>query len=172
MTVAINVTNSWPITLPLPFIDYTGSARVPTIISPEGAARSQRRSRWKSPYAAVNVRWKLDEDEYLEMVTYWDTTLGNGTAKFTMEIRYPQNSALSTWICQFVGALEVVPIENGIREVVATLQILTLSVVTDKAAIIPQQFTVMDTSSTGLPMQDFQVQPEYSGQPLEDFIVK
>jgi len=172
MTVAINVTNSWPISLPLPFLDYTGAARVPTIVSQAGSARVQRRSRWTAPYATVNVVWRLSPDEYLALVTYWDETLRNGTAKFTMELRYPKNSALDTWIVQFLGELEVTPIENGIREVVAVLQILTLAVVTDKAATIPQQFQVQDTSSTGLPLQDFYVQPEYSGQPLEEFIVK
>lgn len=135
MSVAIGITHSWPVTLPLPFIDHTGASRVPTLVSPESSAKIRRRKRWNQAYATANVTFKFSSAQWVTFIAFWDTTLGSGTAKFSVELRYPKISQLDTHIVRFLGSLEVSD-RDDIYEVSATLGITTLAVVDDKATVL------------------------------------
>jgi hypothetical protein len=83
------------------------------------------------------VTWKFTVDQYAEFLTYWGTTLGNGAARFSIELRYPKSTDLDVWIVQFLGGLNNQTEDESIKLVQATLQIQTLAVVADAAALAP-----------------------------------
>lgn len=173
MSVPIGFSNTWPSTLPLPFIDYQGVAEVATLVSPQKSARIQRRSRQSTVYATINVTWNFTKSQYSAFLSYWEETLGGGSAKFALELRYPKISDLDTWMVQFLGNLQVDSIENTVWKVSATLQVLHITTVADAAAIIPNFLYVLDPSSSGAPFLQFLVQdPLSSGADPVAFIVQ
>lgn len=154
----ITTNNSWPATLPLPFVDYSGVSQVPTLRSPRTSGRLKFRKRYKLTYQTLSCTWKLNWTQWQAFKTFHETTLGNGTARFEMELRYPLNSALTTWICQFIGTIEHSPILNGIREVRTQIQLYHPNTVADKAAATgTTPFQVVSESSSGGGYVNFQV---------------
>lgn len=158
MSVPLNVANTWPATLPLPSLEYSGAAFVPTIISPNSAGRSRRRSRWTTTYANVDVNWKFSKDQYAAFLVFWGTTLGNGSATFSIELRYPKSTDLDVWVVQFVGGLNNQTEDESIKLVQATLQIHTLAAIADAATYAdPSFFFVLGEASSGAPAEQFAV---------------
>lgn len=92
----ITLDNEWPATLPLPAIDYSGIPRNQTIYSPDVAYFVERRSRFTRSYCLLSVTWKFDDDQFELFKTFVDS-LGNGTAQFKIELRFPKNTALTEW---------------------------------------------------------------------------
>lgn len=138
----INITHSWPATLPLPYIDYSGGADVATLFSPGDAAIIKRRSRQTQTYATVSVRWKFEPDEWLEFLDFWEDNLGCGSAAFAIELRYPKISALDTWLVKMITGLEVETIDNAIFEVSTTLQLISLATVDAKAVAMEDMMEI------------------------------
>ena len=174
MSVSIGITNNWPSELPLPFIDYSGSAEVATIISPDTFGAIQKRSRRKQTYATISVIWKFSPSQFSTFLSFWESTLGGGTAKFSTELRYPKITDLDTWIVRFVGDISVENIEDTIYQVGADLQVIRLATVADAAAlVISGFFLVQDESSDGMPLQTFYVQDDASSAAIaRAFIVQ
>jgi hypothetical protein len=135
MSVTITTTHAWPATLPLPSLEYDGAASVPTIVSTGSSAKNRRRSRWRTPYAILNVKWTLTEAQLDTFLTFWSDTLGNGAAQFTIELRYPKNSSLDTWIAQFVGDIEISPDDN-MQSVGSMLQLVSKTTLPDAALLV------------------------------------
>ena len=107
--------------------------------------------------------------------TFYDTTLGNGAARFEMELKYPKNSALSFWVIQFLGSPNVTPISRpGIWEVTAQIMPYYLKTLEEKAEYLGAgNFLVQVSSSSGSGTEGFAVQGDGSAlaEP-EDFNVQ
>jgi hypothetical protein len=114
---------SWPETLPLPLLDYAGRPRYAVLSSPKDNAFIARRSRFTKAHLAVSVSWMLVPGEYDAFRTFYTTTLGNGTAVFPLEIRYPQNSVLTEWTVRFRGGYTAMPLE-GLWNLTAELELI------------------------------------------------
>lgn len=170
MSVTLDTVNSWPATLPLPFVNAQGAARVPTLVSPLTSGRVVRRRRWVTSYAVVTVLWKLTRLEYAEFLTFWGTTLGNGSARFALELRYPKNSELTEWVVQPTGNINVESDEDEYLLVQVPLQLVSLNVVADKAGALENNFLVGGGSSGAI--EPFLVQIPGSDTGTETFNVQ
>jgi len=160
MSLPVDITNTFPSTLPLPFVNYSGAAGVSTIVSPNSMGRSRRRFRWYSTYTVLEVSWRLTHTEWGLFKTFWEG-LGNGTAKFAMELRYPKTTDLDVWVCQFLGDLNVSNVDGHFREVGTTLHISIPTTVNDKAVSQLHFFWVLPVAS-GAPEEQFFVQTDES----------
>jgi hypothetical protein len=99
MILQIDIT--WPATLPLPFVDYSGQPDNSTIASPPESGVISRRSRFERTYLSIAVNWKFTPLQYETFKSFFAEDLGNGTAAFKIELRYPLNSVLLEWIVRF-----------------------------------------------------------------------
>ena len=131
MTITVDI--SWPGTIPLPFVDYSGSPRNATITSPLESPRIYYRSRFATSYATIDATWVLTATEYTAFQTFFADTLGNGTACFSLELKYPQNSVLTSWMVRFAGAYEAVQ-GDGPISVSAQLDLVRNLVIPDAAS--------------------------------------
>ena len=172
MSVNIDITNSWPATLPLPFIDFSGGADVTTLLSPGNNAFIKRRSRQTQTFATVAIKWKFNQTEWLIFLNFWENTIGVGAAAFTMDLRYPKISALDNWLVKIVSELSVDNTEHTIWEVSAKIQIISLSVVADKATELPKCFLVQSEASSAAAPVEFWVQNETPGGDPVKFVVQ
>ncbi len=136
MSVKITTTNVWPATLPLPALEYSGGAAVATIVSVGSAAKIRRRSRWATSYAALTVRWLFTAAQLTEFLTFWSDTLGNGAARFEIELRFPKNTALDEWIVGFISDIEINALDDNMNEVNTNLQLISKTTLPDAAALI------------------------------------
>jgi hypothetical protein len=93
----------WPTDLPLPLLDYSGSPANRTLTSQPSEAVRVARSRFQRTNAAISVSWNFTEAEYSSFKAFFDATLGNGCAQFSLSLRYPLNSDLTEWLVRFVG---------------------------------------------------------------------
>lgn len=102
MTVTCDI--PWPVTLPLPFVDYSGAPRNTTLVAPGESAGQMSRSRFQTSYSGLSVSWILTTPaEKAAFETFYTTTLYNGTAAFEIELRFPKNSELTAWMVRFSG---------------------------------------------------------------------
>jgi hypothetical protein len=114
---------SWPSTLPLPSIEYTGQPRYPLLISPKESIMLDRRSRFTTSYTDLAVTWMLSETEYDAFETFFSTTLNNGVAQFQIELKFPTLSALVAWAVRFLGDLSAT-YQDGYWQVQATIRLV------------------------------------------------
>lgn len=149
MAVNVDITNEWPSTLPLPFFEFGGDAGVNTLHGPARRAKIKRRQRQERVHVNLNVKWTFERAEMKEFLAFWEDTLGNGTASFKIELRYPKGSDLDTWIVKFITELDVVTADHGIWEVAASIQIVQSATVEDKAAIVDYGFYVQSEETGG-----------------------
>jgi len=96
----------WPDTIPLPMLEHSGQPGHATIASEMSSARIQRRNRFKSAVILLAVTWNLSLEEMDLFEEFFTDTLGNGAAKFEIELRHPLNSELAPWVCRFIGGYE------------------------------------------------------------------
>jgi len=118
-----SVTLSWPETLPLPTIDYSGEPRNTTIVSAWDDLIVTRRSRFAKTYAILSVVWKMTADQFSDFKDFVSDDLQNSARLFTMDLRYPKNSALSTWVVRLMDTIESA-YEDGIWTVQGNLEVL------------------------------------------------
>lgn len=114
---------SFPSTIPLPFVDYSGNVRNATIRSSEDNGYMYRRSRFNTAYTDLTVSWVLSPTQYALFKTFFDTTLSNGASQFEVELRYPKNTELTEWVARF-GAGHEDQYEEGMWNVSAPLELL------------------------------------------------
>lgn len=105
MTVLVN--NVWPVTIPLPFIDFSGEPRIATISSPVESTIRIRRSRFQKSYVSISVSWRLDDIEYDLFKAFFSETLNNGVSSFLIELKYPLKSDLNWWQVRFLKGYKV-----------------------------------------------------------------
>jgi hypothetical protein len=127
----------WPISIPLPHVDYSFRPTNPTLASKPEDARIQRRSRLPySPYA-LQVVWVLDVGQMDLFKAFYAGTgesgLDMGAKRFRMELRYPMNSELTEWNCRFVGGY-LVDQNHNMSTITAQLQLLEESILGDVSA--------------------------------------
>jgi hypothetical protein len=147
-TIVVNI--SWPDTLSLPFIGYAGSPRYATVVTPADSAVSQRRSRFSRSYSNLKVSWNFTVAEYDAFQAFFLDTLGNGAARFKIQLRYPKNTDLEEWMVGFGGGYESSWI-NGLWRVDAELDLVMPTVIPEAA---PEEgstpfFVASDNSSDG-----------------------
>lgn len=121
MTLPLDIT--WPAALPLPFLDYSGQAVNGTLV---GTARNiviERRSRFERSYREVGVEWRFDPEQYEAFKAFFYTTLGNGTAQFKIELRFPLNSDLTEWAARIAGGFDSV-YDEGVWRVAASMDLV------------------------------------------------
>jgi hypothetical protein len=149
MAVNIDITNEWPTALPLPFYEFAGDAGAATLHGSPNRAKIKRRSRQERVHVNLNVKWVFQRAEMKAFLAFWEDTLGNGTASFKMELRYPKGSDLDTWIVKFITELDVVTPDHGTWEVAASIQLVQSATVEDKATIVDYGFYVQSEETGG-----------------------
>ena len=100
----ITVNNTWP-DISLPFIDYTGTPHGSTLVSDTSFGRIARRNRFRPVYQVLSIRIKLNTTDHDTFRSFYIDDLGNGTATFALELRFPKNTALANWQVRFLNAL-------------------------------------------------------------------
>lgn len=94
---------TFPETIPLPYYEYAGQVRNSTIVAPDERIASSRRSRTTPNFATLQVRWILSIAQYAAFRAFVEKNLGNATALFNIQLRYPSNLYLDGWIVRFTG---------------------------------------------------------------------
>lgn len=123
LPVIASLNNFWPASVPLPCIDYTGSARNTTVVSRPESGYLARRFRFTKTYVELNVTWMLKPEEYDSFRSFYAIELSNGTALFEMELRYPKQSILKDWGVRFSGGY-IARSLDGMWEVAADLDLV------------------------------------------------
>lgn len=118
----IPIEETYPESLPLPYIEYSGAPRNSTICTPAGAAFIARRSRFTKSYVSLSLKWFFTSDQYTTFRAFVLDNLGNGAASFVMSLRYPKNSALDDWIVKLIGPYEATS-RDGLWEVAASIDL-------------------------------------------------
>jgi hypothetical protein len=119
----IQIDTPWPATLPLPTIDYAGTPINSTLFSATQSDKIDRRSRTTRTYVSIKVTWALDDTEYSAFKEFFKTTLDIGTSQFSIELRYPKNSVLTTWAARFSEGYQV-DYGDGVRIIGAQLDLV------------------------------------------------
>lgn len=88
----------WPTTLPLPYVDFDGHPMQATLSSPVKNAKIQRRSRFYTAVTDVSVKWVLGIAENEEFEAFFEESLDNGAALFSIDLKYPKLTELTNWI--------------------------------------------------------------------------
>ncbi len=114
---------SWPATLPLPKIDFSGVLRNSTLASPPESAAIARRSRFQRVYSTLSVAWVLTPAQNAIFSDFFLNDLGNGTAQFQIELLYPSNSVLTWWAARF-GAGYQASYDDGFWTIQASLELV------------------------------------------------
>lgn len=120
--MTITVDNTWPSSLPLPFIDYTGAPRNQTIFSPSLAYEVERRSRFTRSYCQLSVTWHFS-DAQMEAFKTFLVALGGGAAVFSIELRFPKNTELTDWCVRVENSYEA-DFQDGVWVVQVGLELL------------------------------------------------
>lgn len=168
----VTVTNSWPVTLPLPHVNFQGTSDVATLHSPIQSGRHKTRQRFTMPYASARLTWNFTKTEYEAFVTYHEDTLGNGKAGFKIELRYPNNNSLTEWIVRFLGDIDVEIIDrDAIFKTSVQAQLIRTLDLPDKSATVLNFFYVAGTDSDGLPAEQFYVVDDDTAGGTEAFTV-
>lgn len=120
----LEIEAQWPVTLPLPLVNYQGSPDTPTIVSPQKHIAILRRSRFVHTYRNLSVAWMLTDDQHEDLKTFFQDELGNGAAQFKIELRYPLNSELTEWACKFTGGF-LSTRKDGLWDVQTSIQLIS-----------------------------------------------
>ena len=150
----ITVTETWPETLPLPFIEFEGIVKDTTLRSPLQEAHIQKRSPSETTYPALNVRWVLESAQWGVFREYFNDDLDMGVSAFSIDLRFPMRSELTNWMVRFDGGYTGKHTEE-VWTVSAKLELMAPTELPDPA----YPFGVAG----------FFVQPENSGEPEELF---
>ncbi|QDP54893.1 MAG: hypothetical protein Unbinned3891contig1000_91 [Prokaryotic dsDNA virus sp.] len=134
MAEAITVDIELPSTIPLPFLDYNGSFRDGTLRSSDKFGAVHRRSRFVKNYREIQLQWRLGVAQWDAFEYFYRTTLGNGSASFKIELRYPKNSELTEWVLKLMGSISSQYVD-GIRFVSATGYLMEKVSQADAAAL-------------------------------------
>jgi hypothetical protein len=138
------IDETWPATLPLPVVDFSGTPRNTTMVSPMENGNILRRSRYLKSYTSIDISLVLDPDEYAAFQTFFETTTDLGCALFKVELRYPQNTALTEWACRFLGGYEA-SYQEGLWSVTAAFDLINETVLDDGSPLVGwTQFYVAD----------------------------
>lgn len=132
MSETFQITESWPSTIPLPYVDYSGSPRNATLVSSLESGNILRRKRFQKSYTGVAVVWILADTEYALFKTFFESTIDVGAALFKMDLRFPQNSALQEWAVRFVEGYDAAHIDGNWR-ISANLDLINLTTLPDGA---------------------------------------
>lgn len=152
---------SWPAALPLPLIDYSGKPRTTTVASPTDNAQIKRRSRSDKTYVSASCSWVLDIAQMDSFKTFFEDTLGNGAAAFSIELRYPRNSTLDFWETRFTGEYQAT-YQDGLWQVSAELDILNLVSLAEPALLVGYQAFYVESETSGEPPDPFYTSEGYS----------
>lgn len=122
--MVVTLDNEWPASLPLPLIDYSGVPKNQTLVTPEITHHIARRSRFTRSYCILSVGWTFNDDQ---LATFNDflTSLGNGTAQFKIELRFPKNTGLTEWAVRIEDGYQVT-YDDGIWKVTSNLELVSL----------------------------------------------
>lgn len=121
MSLTVDIT--WPVTIPLPSIDYAGTPRYATIVSPPEASYIVARSRFQRSYSLLTVAWMLTDAQLAIFKTFFETDLGMGTACFKIELRYPELSVLTEWMVRFQEGYDSVS-QEGMWSIQSSLELV------------------------------------------------
>jgi hypothetical protein len=97
------VVTPWLASLPLPLVDYGGSPQHVTIASLVESARIALRRRYIASTVTITVQWVFSIGDYDTFKEFFITDLDNGASQFTIDLRFPNNMSLSTWLVRIVG---------------------------------------------------------------------
>lgn len=109
--------------LPLPRLDYSGSPRNATLTNKPEDLAINRRSRFQRSYSMLSVEWVLTDAQFAALKAFVAEDLGNGTAGFKMELRYPKNSELKWWEVRLDGGYMAAH-EDGMWQVQGVLELM------------------------------------------------
>lgn len=150
MSEAIIIDNEWPATIPIPYVDFSGSPRNRTIVGDPSAGRVNRRSRMQTGYSSLSVTWKLTEAQFELFKSFFTDDLEMGCAQFKIELRFPRHTTLTEWIARFIDGFEASPIgDDGNWEVTASLDLVFLAVVSDASPLEGYSPFYVDVSGAG-----------------------
>ncbi len=124
----LTVEESWPDTIPLPFFEFNGAPINASISSPNEQHKVERRSRRVKSFQALGVRWILTPGQYTDFREFFYTNLGNGAARFSIQLRYPKNSTLDDWDVRFTAGWKATHME-GLWQVEAQLDLVQKMVI-------------------------------------------
>ncbi len=111
----IQVDIEWPSSVPLPFFEFSGEPRNATAFTTENSTVIDQRNRFEKSYVGLNVDWVLTPGQFDAFKAFFQDDLGNGTASFKMELRYPLNSNLTWWQVRFIEDYEAFCLERFYR---------------------------------------------------------
>jgi len=143
-TIALD--NTWPASLPLPYVQMGGDSYYGVISSPSESARILRRDRFGTRYLDVTAQWRLDATQFAAFQAFFEL-LGNGGSRFGISLRFPKNTELQDWKALFVGGYEV-QFEEGVWSVQAPLNLERLLEVTD-ADLVGASYFLVASETTG-----------------------
>lgn len=132
----ITVTNNWPSGLPLPYVDVSGAPQHPILASTLASAHPTRRLRFSGTPVAISARWVLSVGEMEDFLDFYQTDLRNGISTFSIELRYPKQTELSSWVARFGSAITTTW-EDGRWDVSTTLILERLLAINDVAEPMP-----------------------------------
>lgn len=130
------VTEAWPEdTLPLPFIDYSGKTRNATASDPIEGPFIERRSRCKQSYLDVQFNWELNQTQFDAFKGFVRDNLGLGATSFSIPLRHPKASSLTTWIVKFDGSYQSLH-QTGRWKITANAELLRPLIIANKSPLV------------------------------------
>ena len=119
----LTIDNAWPSSLPLPTVQFSGEPRNATITSQDLAMALTARSRFSRSYNAIAVSWQFTTAQYDDFKNFLLNDLGNGTAMFSIELKFPKNSELTQWAVRLIEG-HAAEYQDGIWKVSAALELV------------------------------------------------
>lgn len=120
----LTIDNLWPVTLPLPRTDFSGTDTNSTFSSSVETGVIGLRSRFTPIYPLLQVEWVLEPGQYLDFLDFYRMDLGMGAGAFEIALRYPKNSQLTDWMVRFVGERNETKMETGLFLVKASIELI------------------------------------------------
>lgn len=155
--VGENVFIEYPSTLPLPYFEASGQTSHALLASPESSSKIARRLRFKGLSDLLSVRWVLNPSQYYNFKNFFKQDLRLGAGQFTIELRYPKTTELTTWVVQFIGGLEFVFLE-GMWEASAQMYLVRKLDLPDLAAVLGTAPFYVESEESGGEPQPFMVE--------------
>lgn len=161
--ILLDLQAKWPVAIPLPFLDYAGRPRYSTISSPIANGFISRRSRFTKGNLSISVSWILTMEEYDIFRDFYRDALGNGTAIFELELKYPKHSTLTAHAVRFRGGYTATP-NDCIWNITTELDVVNPIQLGSLAPLSSGIFTGYELFDiqTGLVLQNLAA-PDYAG---------